>query len=106
MTKHHANRLSFAVLLAFFRERGRFPRRPTEIERPLVNDIIVELRLVNPGNLRFTLSGRSIERHRAEIRELLGFREATVADSEALTEWLQAPNCRHRRERGAAYATA
>ncbi len=44
LTKHHANRLSFAVLLAFFRERGRFPRRPTEIERALVNEITAELR--------------------------------------------------------------
>ncbi len=89
LTKHHANRLSFAVLLAFFRERGRFPRRPTEIERALVNEITAELRLASAADLRFPLSGRSIERHRAEIRELLGFREATVADSEALTEWLQ-----------------
>jgi hypothetical protein len=89
LTKHHANRLSFAILLAFFRERGRFPRRPTEIERALVNEITAELRLASVADLRFTLSGRSIERHRAEIRELLGFREATVADSEALTEWLQ-----------------
>jgi len=55
----------------------------------LVNEIIAELRLASPADLRFTLSGRSIERHRAEIRELLGFREATVADSESVTEWLQ-----------------
>ena len=27
MAKGHANRLSFAVLLLFFRERGRFPLR-------------------------------------------------------------------------------
>jgi hypothetical protein len=89
LTKHHANRLSFAVLLAFFRERGRFPRRPTEIERALLNEITAELQLANAADLRFTLSGRSIERHRAEIRELLGFREATVADSETLSDWLQ-----------------
>jgi hypothetical protein len=89
LTKHHANRLSFAVHLAFFREQGRFPRWPTEIEPALVNEIVTELRFASPADLRFTLSGRSIERHRAEIRELLGFREATVADSEALTERLQ-----------------
>jgi hypothetical protein len=88
-TKHHANRLSFAVLLAFFRERGRFPRRSTEIDRTLVNDIIAELQLPTPDDFKFALSGRSNERHRAEIRDLLGFREATVADGEALAEWLQ-----------------
>jgi hypothetical protein len=89
LTKHHANRLSFAVLLAFLRGRGRFPRRPTEIDRALVNDIIAELRLANPADFKVALSGRSIERHRAEIRDLLGYREATVADGEALAEWLQ-----------------
>ena len=32
--------------------------------------------------------GRTIEYHRAQIRKLLGFREATVEDGEALTAWL------------------
>jgi hypothetical protein len=32
--------------------------------------------------------GRAIKYHRAEIRTLLGFREATLADSEALETWL------------------
>jgi hypothetical protein len=35
-------------------------------------------------------SGRSIERHRAQIREELGFREATREDEEGLIEWLAA----------------
>ena len=34
--------------------------------------------------------GRTIKYHRAEIRTLLGFREATLADSEALGAWLAA----------------
>jgi hypothetical protein len=33
-------------------------------------------------------SGRSIERHRAEIREALGFRECSVADADKRTDWL------------------
>ncbi len=32
MTKHRASRLGFAVLLTFFRERGRFPRDASEVE--------------------------------------------------------------------------
>lgn len=32
---------------------------------------------------------RTLERQRAEIRALLGFREATVADAEALGAWLR-----------------
>jgi hypothetical protein len=32
MNKHRTNRLGFAILLAFFRDRGRFPRDESEIE--------------------------------------------------------------------------
>ena len=31
MTKNRANRLGFAILLTFFRDRGRFPRDETEV---------------------------------------------------------------------------
>jgi hypothetical protein len=80
LTKHHANRLSFA---------GRFPLRSAEIDRAMISDIIVQLNLAGQEDHKLMLSGRSLERHRAEIRELLGFREATVSDGEALAEWLQ-----------------
>jgi hypothetical protein len=32
MNKHRANRLGFAILLAFFRDRGRFLRDESEVE--------------------------------------------------------------------------
>ena len=32
MNKRRANRLGFAILLAFFRDRGRFPRDESEVE--------------------------------------------------------------------------
>ena len=35
------------------------------------------------------LAGRTAERIRSEIRVRFGFREATVADADALTEWLR-----------------
>jgi hypothetical protein len=44
---------------------------------------------VDAGSLGFYgWSGRTVERHRAEIRSYLGFRECTVADGEKLTDWL------------------
>ena len=87
--KSRANRLSFAVLLLFFRAHGRFPRAAEEIEPDTVVNVQRQL-----GNglapAKFPdVSGRTGERHRAEIRTLLGFREATVADSEALAAWLR-----------------
>jgi hypothetical protein len=38
--------------------------------------------------------GRQIQRHRAQIRELTGFREPTVTDAAKLTEWLTDEVCR------------
>ncbi|HNC19062.1 MAG TPA: DUF4158 domain-containing protein, partial [Accumulibacter sp.] len=32
MAKNRTNRLGFAILLTFFRERGRFPRDESEVE--------------------------------------------------------------------------
>src|SRR5271168_2597487 len=79
MAKHHANRLGFAVLLAFFRDRGRFPGVATDVDRLIVEEIARQLAIVVPGDFSLDLSGRTAERHRAEIRALLGFRETTVA---------------------------
>jgi hypothetical protein len=75
MTKHYANRLSFAVLLLFFRDCGRFPRTASEIDRSIVQEIAQQLLIQIPVDYTVSLSGRTVERHRAEIRALLGFRE-------------------------------
>jgi TnpA family transposase len=87
--KHHDNRLGFAVLLAFFRNRGRFPRTAGEIDPLLVEEIAQQLALAAPAGFAPSLAGRTAERHRAEIRTLAGFREATAADAERLEEWLR-----------------
>jgi Domain of unknown function (DUF4158) len=89
MAKHQANRLGFAVLLMFFQARGRFPRSPSEIDPAVVDEIAGQVAPGAPAGCRPTLSGRTAERHRAEIRALLGFRESTVADAEALKTWLR-----------------
>jgi Domain of unknown function (DUF4158) len=89
MTKHHANRLSFGVLLAFFRDHGRFPRVAAELDRPAVEEIARQLAIGLPDDFSLRLSERTAERHRAEIRAALGFREATIADAERLEAWLR-----------------
>jgi len=86
--KSRANRLPFAVLLLFFREHGRFPRAPKEIEPSAVAEVARQLGIRPVSVDALLVSERTLKRHRAEIRALLGFREATVADGEALTEWL------------------
>lgn len=89
MRKNRANRLGFAILLTFFRERGRFPRDETEVE---VQDIAVLSRQLDvpiPLDGKAFLTGRTAERLRSEIRLHFGFREATVVDADMLAAWLR-----------------
>lgn len=89
MTKGHANRLGFAVLLLFFRERGRFPLGSSEVDLQTVGEVAQQIHVQAPADYALNLSGRTAERHRAEVRALFGYREATVADAEALEDWLR-----------------
>jgi len=87
--KRQASRLSFAVLLLFYRAHGRFPRGASEIETEAIAAVARQIDApIVPFDVIDT-SDRTLKRHRAEIRALLGFREATVADGEALTDWLR-----------------
>ena len=89
MTKNRATRLGFAILLTFFRERGRFPRDETEVEAQGIAALAKQLDAPAPIDGEAFLTGRTAERLRGEIRARFGFREATVADAELLTEWLR-----------------
>ena len=77
MTKHRANRLGFAILLTFFRERGRFPRDESEIEVQEIAALSKQLDVPTPVDGETFLTGRTAERLRAEIRVRFGFRGAT-----------------------------
>jgi TnpA family transposase len=87
--KGRANRLSFAVLLLFFREHGRFPLDGSEIDRRMVGEVAQQIHVPAPADDALNLSGRTAERLRAEIRALFGYREATVADAKSLEDWLR-----------------
>lgn len=89
MGKNLPNRLGFAVLLLFFRDRGRFPRRATDVDSTTVAVVAEQLALDAPADFSLPPTGRTAERHRAEIRAHFGFREATVADAGDLESWLQ-----------------
>ena len=89
MTKNRANRLGFAILLTFFRERGRFPRDENEVEAQGIAALSKQLDAPTPIDGEAFLTGRTAERLRAEIRVHFGFREATVADADMLTIWLR-----------------
>ncbi len=90
--KRWGSRLRFAVMLLFFRARGRFPRSAGEVGEDTVTELARTLgvpALDSAASLLPRVLDRTLERQRAEIRALLGFREATVADAEALGAWLR-----------------
>src|SRR3954468_19521949 len=90
--KRWANRLRFAVMLLFFRARGRFPRVAAEVNGTAVAKLARSLGVPEPGSgepLLPDAADHTAERQRAEIRALLGFREAGIADAEALGAWLR-----------------
>ena len=89
MNKHRANRLGFAILLTFFRDRVRFPRDESEVEPHGIAALSRQLNVPPPVDGDSFLTGRTAERLRAEIRFRFGFREATVADADMLTAWLR-----------------
>jgi len=89
LKRNRSNWLGFAILLTFFRERGRFPRNEAEVDAQGITALSTQLGVAMPVDDGMFLTGRTTERLRAEIRGRFGFREATVADAEILTAWLR-----------------
>jgi hypothetical protein len=86
--KHGATRLGFAVLLKCFQYAGAFPRAPQDVPLPVVDHLAQQVGVAADVWAQYVWDGRTIEYHRAQIRQHLGFREATVADGETLVTWL------------------
>src|SRR3954463_1944614 len=83
-----SNQLGFALLLKWFQYEGLFPKRKQDVPLDIVEHLARQLG-VEPGAFRdYVWQGRTVERHRAQIRQYLGFQEATVQDAETLAAWL------------------
>lgn len=83
-----SNQLGFALMLKWFQYEGQFPKRKQDIPPVVVDFLAQQLDIVPEEFKSYSLQGRTIERQRAQIRQYLGFREATVEDAEELTQWL------------------
>lgn len=86
--KRGPTRLGFAILLRFYTERGRFPRGRAEVPDEAVEYVARQVGVERTEIAFYDWSGRTIEYHRAQIRQALGFRECSVVDADALTWWL------------------
>ncbi len=89
MNKSGAGRLGFAALLKFFQRQGRFPAGREEIAAAAVEYLVRQTNVAASSWADYDWHGRTIKYHRAEIRALLDFREATAEDSEAVMAWLR-----------------
>ncbi len=86
--KRGATRLAFALLLKFYTRLGRFPRGRSELPQEAVDFVARQMKVAASDLGSYEWSGSTIEYHRAQIRQHLGFRECGVADVESLTTWL------------------
>ena len=107
--KRWGSRLRFAVMLLFYRARGRFPRAAGEVDEGAVAGLARALGVPAPVGRAALLPAsddRTLKRQRAEIRALLGFREASAADAEELGTWLRDNNVARTRDLGELTAEA
>lgn len=82
------NHLGKALLLKFFQWASRFPEDSAELPPAAIDYVAHQLNVSPEGIKTYKWQGRSIKDHRAEVRELLGFRRASVTDQDALRTWL------------------
>jgi hypothetical protein len=86
-------RLGFALILKFFEIEARFPRSADEFPSAVVAYVAEQIK-VDPKELAgYRWSGRTIEYHRAQVRDAFGFREFTRADEDKLADWLSGEVC-------------
>ncbi|MCH9662148.1 MAG: Tn3 family transposase [Gammaproteobacteria bacterium] len=82
------NQLGKALLLKFFQSEGRFPEDKNEFAPEIIEYVAQQLNLPSDVIKGYNWDGRTISDHRGQIREFLGFHPATIADQEALRNWL------------------
>jgi len=63
------------------------------VPKPALGYLASQLKVPAVAFADYGWTGRTIEYHRAQIRNALGFRQATVSDEEALARWLAAEVC-------------
>jgi hypothetical protein len=65
--------------LKYFELEGRFPRHASEIPKAAVGYVAQQVGVPPEEPSEYDWRGRQVKRHRAQIRDALGFREPTLA---------------------------
>ena len=77
----------------FFELEAHFPRTAGDVPSAVVEYVAEQVRVPAARFADYWEAARAIKRHRVEIRDVFGFREATRADEETLTAWLAEEVC-------------
>jgi TnpA family transposase len=91
------NRLGFALQLKFFQHEGRFPIGKRGLPAIVVRYVARQLGVDAGMVANYAWDGRTRVRHRALIRQHLGFRETSVQEAKELITWLVAEILPHQR---------
>jgi hypothetical protein len=81
-------KLGFMVLLKFFQYNTKFPTSKNEIPKDVIKFIAKQLLLNSRIFEKYDWEGRTINYHKAQIRNFFGFRESTKKDIEEIHKWL------------------
>ena len=82
------NQLGKALMLKFFQQECRFPESTVEIHPSSIEYVAQQLDIPATFINEYDLKGERSKDHRKDIRELMGFRSATLADQQRLRTWL------------------
>src|SRR2546429_9661383 len=104
-SKTDHNLLGAACLLKYFQQEGRFPAQKQGIPPIVIVHLAQQLGVIPEKIIPYDWEGRTIKAHRAAIRTFLDVHEATLADEEALVEWLCQEVVAEQRQEGALIAS-
>jgi|SRR5450755_1622787 len=80
--------LGCGLLLKYFEYEARFPSAKHEMLKAVVDYVARQLKVDADLFAEYDREGRTIKRHRKQLREHLKFREATAEDSAKMASWL------------------
>ncbi len=92
ISKNDYNRFGCGLLLKYLQVEGKFPNRKQDIPRVVIEHIAEQIHVQSSILQQYDLRGRAAKRHRVEIRRFLGIRKGTVADANAVLNWLRTQN--------------
>jgi len=92
-SKSGATRLGFSLMLKFFEQEARFPRRE-DVPKAAVDFVAGQVKVAPALFAEYDFTSRQVKNHRRQIREYHGFREPAVGDEDTLIVWLAGDICR------------